>query len=47
MNITILILTIISLGQIVDIFIDDNRIIVDIIIAIDITISVIYIKYLN
>ncbi|CDR52651.1 hypothetical protein [Staphylococcus schweitzeri] len=47
LNIIILIFTIISLGQIVDIFINDKLAIVSIIIGVGITISVIYIKYLN
>lgn len=47
LNIIILIFTIISLGQIVDIFINDKWFIVSIIVAVGITILVIYIKYLN
>lgn len=47
LNVIILIFTIISLGQIIDIFTDDKSLIVSSIIDVGITISVIYIKYLN
>lgn len=47
LNIIILIFTIISLGQIIDIFTDDKPLIVSSIIGVGITILVIYIKYLN
>ena len=47
LNIIILIFTIISLGQIVDIFTDDRWFIISTIIAVGITTSIIYIKYSN
>lgn len=47
LNVIILIFTIISLGQIIDIFTDDKPLIVSSIIGVGIIISVIYIKYLN
>lgn len=47
LNVIILIFTIISLGQIIDIFTDDKLLIVSSIIGVGIIISVIYIKYLN
>lgn len=47
LNVIILIFTIISLGQIIDIFTDDKPLIVSSIIGVGITISVIYIKYSN